>query len=70
MATFNAFFEISTIVTFDNGNSFFKVIPIQPEPVPISNIEISFLFNNFKVFSINSSVSNLGIKTFLFTLKV
>ena len=50
--------------------SFAKVIAMQPEPVPISNIFGVLKFLNIsKEISIKRSVSGLGIKTSLLTKK-
>ena len=51
----------------------FNVIAILPLPVPISNIStflLKYLFIYFIVLLTNSSVSNLGIKVFLFTFNI
>ena len=56
-------------VSSDDGISKAIVIAIQPEPVPISNINGLFTFFNSLIdISINISVSDLGIRTFLFTI--
>ena len=70
LATSKASVDISVAVTLELV-SFFNEIAIAPEPVPISNISTLSNFDliNLIVLSTNSSVSNLGIKTFLLTSK-
>ena len=62
--------EISTASTLQ-FNSLFNVIAIHPLPVPKSIISRLFLSKYLSIYLIvlltSSSVSNLGIKTFLFT---
>ena len=67
-ATANAFSEQSIAMTFEDGISLAKVIPIQPDPVPMSMISgLSFMERNSIHAFIRISVSGLGIRTLLST---
>ena len=64
----NASFEISIDKTLDFLISIARVIPIHPDPVPISIIKGFFFLKRFLIAaSISISVSGLGIRTLLLT---
>ena len=71
LANFIAFFDRSTPTPVHFFLSFNIEIIIHPDPVPISRIFFfSLICKHFNACSTKISVSGLGIKTFLLTLKL